>query len=95
MGRRLVANVALRNAETDAVEVFEAGSTLPSWAEKLVTNDAVFEGGADEAAASEAPPRAGRGSGRDEWAAYASSLGVAFDDDATRDEIVAAVDAAS
>lgn len=39
------------------------------------------------------PPRVGRGSGRDMWAAHAESLGVTFPDDATRDDIIAAVDA--
>lgn len=38
------------------------------------------------------PPRAGKGSGRDAWAAYAAGLGVDVDDDATRDEIIEAVD---
>lgn len=40
----------------------------------------------------EPPPRAGKGSGRDEWAAYAAFLGVAVSDDDSRDDIAAAVD---
>jgi hypothetical protein len=40
----------------------------------------------------QAPPRAGKGSGRDEWAAYAESVGLDVDDDMTRDEIIAAVE---
>lgn len=40
----------------------------------------------------QAPPRAGRGSGRDAWAAYAASLGVEVPGDATREDIIAAVD---
>jgi len=40
----------------------------------------------------QAPPRAGKGSGRDEWAAYAESVGVEVTDDMTRDEIIAAVE---
>lgn len=39
------------------------------------------------------PPRVGRGSSRDMWAAYAESLGISVADDASRDDIVAAVDA--
>lgn len=38
------------------------------------------------------PPRAGKGSGRGEWAAYAASLGIEVDPAATRDDIIAAVD---
>ena len=42
----------------------------------------------------QAPPRAGRGSGRDAWAAYAASRGVDVPGDASREDIIAAVDAA-
>jgi hypothetical protein len=37
------------------------------------------------------PPRAGKGSGRDAWAAYASRRGVEVPDDASRDDIVNAL----
>lgn len=40
------------------------------------------------------PPRNGAGSGRDAWKAYADTLGLEVADDATRDDIVAAVEAA-
>jgi hypothetical protein len=40
------------------------------------------------------PPRGGAGSGRDAWSAYAAASGVEVDEDATRDDIVAALDAA-
>lgn len=46
---------------------------------------------ADDVAGDE-PPRAGKGSGRSEWAAYATSLGIVVDPAATRDDIIAAVD---
>lgn len=46
---------------------------------------------ADDVAGDE-PPRAGKGSGRNEWAAYAASLGIVVDPAATRDDIIAAVD---
>lgn len=42
-------------------------------------------------AGSEAPPRAGKGSGRDAWAAFAESRGVLVEDTDSRDEIIAAV----
>jgi hypothetical protein len=40
------------------------------------------------------PPRSGGGSGRDAWAAYAGELGINVADSMTRDDIIAAVDAA-
>ena len=43
---------------------------------------------------SDVPTRSGAGSGREAWVAYAEQSGVTFEDDATRDEIVAALDAA-
>ncbi|MDF9718114.1 hypothetical protein [Nocardioides sp. ChNu-99] len=38
------------------------------------------------------PPRAGKGSGVDAWAAYAKTLGLEVKDDATRDELIELVD---
>lgn len=46
-------------------------------------------------AAAEPPPRSGAGSGRDAWAAYAADRQVPVTDDMTRDDIAAAVDAAT
>lgn len=42
--------------------------------------------------AGEEPPRAGRGSGADVWRAYAESLGLLVEENASRDDIVALVD---
>ena len=39
------------------------------------------------------PPRNGAGSGRDAWAGYAQHLGLEFDDEASRDDLIALVDA--
>jgi hypothetical protein len=39
------------------------------------------------------PPRSGAGSGRDAWATYATSLGLAVADDLTRDQIIDLVEA--
>jgi hypothetical protein len=39
------------------------------------------------------PPRSGRGSGVEAWRAHAAHLGVEVPDDASRDDIIAAVDA--
>jgi hypothetical protein len=41
---------------------------------------------------SSAPPRSGAGSGREAWATYAESQGLAVTDDMTRDEIIELVD---
>ena len=48
---------------------------------------------ADTPPAPERPAEAGPGSSKDKWAAYAESIGVAVPEGATRDEIIAAVDA--
>lgn len=48
-----------------------------------------------EHAPSVEPPRAGRGSSREAWAAYAATVGVTVGADDTRDDIIAAVDAAT
>lgn len=58
---------------------------------KVVEDEAPAELVDDPAVGNE-PPRAGKGSGRSEWAAYATSLGIVVDPDATRDDIIAAVD---
>lgn len=79
---------------------FYAGATLPETVsaaekERLVEVGLVspVEGGATaEVAEVDEPPRAGKGSGRAEWAAYAASLGIVVDSAATRDDIIAAVD---
>lgn len=80
--------------------LFVPGDQVPDWAVPLITNPNCWVDGElpkakdTETAADGAPPRAGKGSGRSEWAAYAESVGVVVDEDATRDEIIAAVDAA-
>lgn len=45
------------------------------------------------APAAEEPPRGGEGSGREAWAAYATAIGAAFNEDASREDVIAAVDA--
>lgn len=41
------------------------------------------------------PPKGGRGSGLGPWIAYADSIGVSVAEGATKDEVIAAVEAAS
>lgn len=63
---------------------------IPGWARSLV-----HERHLDGAASSDGPPpRAGAGSGKDAWKDYAAANGVDVSDDATRDEIIAAVESA-
>ncbi len=88
---RLAANVALRNPDSDVVEFFGPDSDVPSWAEEQITNPNAW---ADSDNGSEAPPKAGKGSGKDAWADYAAANDVDVPDDASRDDIIAALDAA-
>lgn len=71
---------------------------VPADVAKRITNTDAWEDAAAAATdegGSEEPPRSGAGSGKDAWKAYADNLGVDYDDDATRDDIIAAVDAAN
>ncbi|MCZ0732212.1 hypothetical protein [Mycolicibacterium iranicum] len=49
---------------------------------------------ADEDPGPQRPPMSGVGAGRDDWAAYAASLGVHVDDEDKRADIIAKIDAA-
>lgn len=71
--------------ESDAVTVVEpvATGSTESAADADTEGSTVVE-----------PPRSGPGSGRDVWAAYAQSIGVVFEDGATREDIITAVDRA-
>jgi hypothetical protein len=46
----------------------------------------------DDGATTSPPPRSGRGSGRDAWAAYASTNGVDVDEEQTREQIIAGLE---
>jgi hypothetical protein len=48
-------------------------------------------GGQEDAPAE--PPRSGKGSGMDAWVAYAQSLGIEVPNGASRDDVIALVDA--
>ncbi len=99
----------LRNPETGEVEFLPAGSTPPKWAtdkdedghalagEHLLTDtvslprDPSVEVPVD---GTNVPPLEGPGSTRPAWAAFASAHGVVVGANATRDDIVDALDAA-
>jgi hypothetical protein len=102
MARELAGTVYLpgENGETAVFRAGTAERDLPAEVRKQITNPSAWNGDAEPAAAQRAsegdvPPKGGVGSTRDAWAAYADSHDVEFNDDATRDEIIAACEAAS
>jgi hypothetical protein len=102
MRRRLTGHVILQHPVTLQPEHFGPGDDVPEWAAQRITAPGLWEGEDDSSpspagrlaptAAESEPPRSGAGSSRAAWAAYAQSAGVDFDESATRDEIIAAVD---
>lgn len=71
------------------------GDDVPDWAKDQI-GDHLLEGAdesADSAASDGAPPKGGAGSGIEAWRAYADKLGVTYDDDTSREDIIAAVEA--
>lgn len=79
--------------------VYGPDDEVPAEHAALITNPKAWADGelpsgsevADGSASDEAPPRAGKGSGREEWAAFAESRGVHVDEDDKRDDIIAAL----
>ena len=67
---------------------FAAGTPRTGEAAKLVPDGPWWP----ESSGVAEPPRSGKGSGVEAWREYATSLGVEVADDATRDDIIAAVD---
>lgn len=65
----------------------------PSSTPATATSAADPAGDDDEAAVLEEPPRKGRGSSLEAWQGHADALGIEYDNDASRDDIIAAVDA--
>lgn len=97
MGRRLVATVILPDPEGGHPRVFSPGDDVPEWAADRITNPAAWASDDPESTqpvGSERPPMSGKGSGRNAWAAYAETIGVAVDADMTREDIAAAVEEA-
>jgi hypothetical protein len=100
MAGRLQYHVAVRNEAGEDVWFGPDTTEIPRWAVKQITNPSAWAEQPDPepepnggGAAPKAPPMSGKGSGRDDWAAYAASVGVAVPADATRDDIVALVEA--
>lgn len=76
------------------VHVFGPGDEVPTWAAKLITNPAAWDEMPelpDEEI--EIPARGGAGSGAGAWAAYAKAKGFDVPADASREEIIEALEA--
>lgn len=101
---KLAGTVHVIDSDNQA-HVFGPGDAVPGWAVPLITNPKAWEDGEqptptaseDEAPAAPAgptpPPRKGKGSSIEAWRAYAAEVGYESDDDATRDEIIATLEA--
>lgn len=82
--------------------VFGPDDQVPAEAAALITNPAAWEGGVPPAPShprgaqpDSLPPRGGAGSGTDAWLAYAAAHRIEVPGDATRDQVIAAVEAAA
>lgn len=107
MGTRLRTFVHVHDS-SGASHVFGPHDDIPAWAVERITNPKVWaDAEAEDVAPPPAPadppvggaelsepPRAGQGSGREAWAEYAAALGLEVADGDTRNDIIAAVDAA-
>lgn len=96
---RLVSSVYVLD-DKGAGRVFGPGDDVPKWA-ALKMGAHCFEGGVHPypgggaAAAVEGPPaKAGPGSSKAAWLAYAAGHGVELDGEPSREDIIAALDAA-
>lgn len=102
MGRRLASYVHV-NDHHGRRHVFGPDDDVPDWAAAKITNPNAWATEPETAQAESEdtstprgamPPKTGSGSGREVWAAYATVRGIQFERDATRDQIIAAVEAA-
>ncbi|MFJ2249440.1 hypothetical protein [Streptomyces sp. NPDC087862] len=86
--RRLIAYVHVAGA------VYGPGDDVPPDLAKRIGAHAWVDDGDQAPALSGAPPRSGRGSGVDAWRAFAEQHDVEFAADASREDIIAACEAA-
>ncbi|MFE0039436.1 hypothetical protein [Streptomyces sp. NPDC059015] len=101
MTRRVTGHVYVTSKDGTRQSWLTPGDEVPSWAR---VDDRLIEGAGDKQAPSTAgsstagevtePPRAGKGSGLEAWQRYADSRGIGYDSGMSRDDIIAAVDAA-
>lgn len=99
MARTLAKTVHVEH-ETHGRQMFLAGSVPPDWAQDFITNPKAWVTSDDDDTEPEGsggevkrPGKSGPGSGREAWVTYAESKGVTVDDQMSRDDIAAAVDA--
>lgn len=97
--KQVNANVLVFDPITGERHLIEAGEVPPADLRGELGDHLFVKADTDadtprETPEDEAPPRSGRGSGRDEWAAYAAQHDVTVEDDMSRDDIVAALEAA-
>jgi hypothetical protein len=103
----LIENTLVRHPETGTAVLLAAGGELPEWATGLVGGHLIKgERSAPgnptanpieqpKPAGDGPPPKGGAGSGAPEWRAYAARKGVEVPDDASRDDVIAALSAAN
>lgn len=99
MARKLTANVYV-----DGVLYGPAGKSPSKDVAEQITNPKAWSGKADaedsgssgsgSGSGNGIPPKGGAGSGVDAWKAYAGKLDVKVADDASRDDVIAAIEAA-
>lgn len=87
--------------EHGSMHVFGPGDEVPGWVEKAITNPDVWEGAEQASAPADPvvtqdgpPPKGGAGSGAPAWREYAARNNVEVAEDASREDVVAALDAA-
>ena len=74
--------------QTSGVQISDGTNTITvsPKSHRELFGDWTIEGASAEPAAE--PPKTGKGSGVDAWAAYAETVGVSIPDDATREHII-------
>lgn len=90
----LSGNTIVTHPETGAPTVLLEGEEIPDWADGLI-GDHLIEGAEsqDGGVSGGQPPRAGKGSGLEAWQKFADDNQISYPEGASRDEIIAAVDA--
>lgn len=96
MARRLIGYVPIHNSD-GTTSWFGPGDDVPDWAAAQI-GDHAFEAedvaDVPQVAEVPVPPHSGKGSGVAAWATYAAAHGIEFDDDASKEDIIAALVAA-
>ncbi len=84
-------SVAVRHPETLEAVVLKAGEPVPEWASGLVQADDLDSPTEQPEEPDGAPSRSAK---KDDWLAYAAQQGVEVPEGATKEDIIAAVEAA-